>query len=148
MTFVIPEHFSLLLPIIFFFLSFRPINAILAELMKGCRDLVHLSIELCEEIKMKKDTTTTLGRVSNSLSQIIELKKRILPELAIDISKDIGDQLKQELLDMENSIKEAATKIKVGGNSINFWEYFIQFLKVFHSVFESILINFWEYSLL
>lgn len=88
--------------------------------MKGCRDLVHLSIELCDEVKMKKDTTTTLGRVSNCLSQIIELKKRILPELAIDISKDIGDQLKQELLDMENSIKEAANKIKVGGNSINF----------------------------
>lgn len=98
--------------------------------MKGCRDLVHLSIGLSEEVKMKKDTTTILGRVSNSLSQIIELKKRILPELAIDISKDIGDQLKQELLDMENSIKEAATKIKVEGNSINFFSVHFLFWKM------------------
>lgn len=81
--------------------------------MKGCSDLVHLSIELCQEVKMKKDTTFTLGRVSNSLSQIIELKKRILPELAVDIAKDIGDQLKQELHEMESSIQEAAAKIKV-----------------------------------
>lgn len=67
-------------------------------------------------MRTKKSTSETLDLVSNCLNEIINLKRRILPELAIDVSKDIGAQLEQELADMTRAIQDAATRIEVRVN--------------------------------
>lgn len=74
--------------------------------------MASLSIIYGDRIKSRGNTNESLDRISNCLNEIISLKLRILPELAIDVTKDIGAQLEQELADMTKAIQDAADRIE------------------------------------
>lgn len=82
------------------------------ELLRRIRKLGVSSVDLSQRIGDKADARTSHAKVMESLEEIILMKKKILPELSSDVSKDIGDQLKQELSEMETAIKEAARRIE------------------------------------
>lgn len=82
------------------------------ELLTSIRKLGVTSVDLNQRIRDRADTRDSERQVMESLEDIISLKKKILPELSSDVSKDIGDQLKQELSEMETAIKEAARRIE------------------------------------
>lgn len=84
----------------------------ISVLMARCKELGRASIELNEKVFKKVATKEQLETVSNCLNEVISLKRRILPELAVDLSKDIGALLDQELTDMDKAIKEAAERIE------------------------------------
>ena len=85
--------------------------------MSCLRDVVTNSLEFNAVIKTVNNlsscpTSEQERKLLASLENLIELKKKIVPEMAADVSKDIGEQLKQELADMESSIREAAKRIE------------------------------------
>jgi huntingtin interacting protein 1 len=86
------------------------------QLMSCLRDVVSNSLELNSVIKTVNNlscpSSEQEAKMLASLNSLIDLKKKIVPEMTADVSKDIGEQLKQELHDMESSIREAAKRIE------------------------------------
>jgi huntingtin interacting protein 1 len=65
-----------------------------------------------DRIKERADTTETLRLLSACLNGVMDMKRTVVPELAADLSKDLGDLLMQELSEMDRAIQEAANKIE------------------------------------
>ncbi|KAI1293546.1 Huntingtin-interacting protein 1 [Halotydeus destructor] len=82
------------------------------ELMMRCKELGKLSIDLSGNMVAKETTSETLLMMNNCLNEIISLRRRILPELSVDLTKDIGALLEQELTDMTVAIQDAADRIE------------------------------------
>jgi huntingtin interacting protein 1 len=82
------------------------------ELLKHIKNLGQSSVSFNQNIRERVDTQSSAANITKSLDEIISLKKKILPELSSDVSKDIGDQLKEELSEMETAIRDAARRIE------------------------------------
>lgn len=70
------------------------------------------SFILNDEIQQRR-ISSTVESIRGLLSQLMSMKKIIVPELAADHSKDLEELLISELNDMDKAIQDAADKIEV-----------------------------------